>query len=119
MCVCLCLDKTANPQATRTQYPVSQILISCVSVAERDRKKRKGGGPVAPETEDTAALFENVYGVLPISHSLSLSLSLAWPLPFSISPFIISDLIKQRRAACSAMKHLLAACNEIVEGEPR
>lgn len=35
----VCLDKTANPQATRTQYPVSQILISCLSVARREKKK--------------------------------------------------------------------------------
>lgn len=39
--VCVCLDKTANPQATRTQYPVSQILISCLSVARRGKKKRR------------------------------------------------------------------------------
>lgn len=114
VCVCVWLDKTANPQATRTQYPVSQILISCLSVAGREEKKdalRGDGGFVAPETEDTAALFEDIYGILPIS-----------PPPafiFCRSSFIISDLIKPRRAACSAMKHLLAVCNEIVVREAR
>lgn len=74
VCVCVytrtCLDKAANPQATRTQYPVGQILISCVSVAAREEGGEERGGPVAPETEDTEALFENVYGVLHISFLL-------------------------------------------------
>ena len=94
MCVCVSLDKTVNPQATRTQYPVCPFLISCLSLAEREavgRGRRGIGGPVAPETGDTAALFENVYGVL------SISLSLSGPPPLSLfcrSSFIISDLIK-------------------------
>lgn len=86
-----------------------------VSLWQGEKKKkdalRGDGGFVAPETEDTAALFEDIYGILPIS-----------PPPafiFCRSSFIISDLIKPRRAACSAMKHLLAVCNEIVVREAR
>lgn len=32
--MCVSLDKTVNPQATRTQYPVCPFLISCLSLAE-------------------------------------------------------------------------------------
>lgn len=56
-CVCVSLDKTVNPQATRTQYPVCPFLISCLSLAEREaagRGWRGTAGPVAPETVDTA-----------------------------------------------------------------
>lgn len=59
--VCVSLDKTVNPQATRTQYPVCPFLISCLSLAEREavgRGRRGTTGPVAPETGDTAGRFE-------------------------------------------------------------
>lgn len=116
------LDKTVNPQATRTQYPVCPFLISCLTLVEREavgRGWRGTAGPVAPETGDTAGWFEkslrwspylSVSGSTPNSDSF---------FPFSLSAFIISDLIKPRRAACSAMKHLLAVCYKIVVGEER
>lgn len=57
----------------------------------------------------------------PISLSLPLWCDPLFALSFflSLSAFIISDLIKLRRAACSAMKHLLAVCYKIVVGEER
>lgn len=59
--VCVSLDKTVNPQATRTQYPVCLVLISCLSLAEWEAVERgwQGtAGPVAPETGDTAGRSE-------------------------------------------------------------
>lgn len=121
MCLCVSLDKTVNPQATRTQYPVCPFLISCLSLAEWEavgRGWQGTAGPVAPETGDTAGRFEKS-----LRRSPYLSLSGATPYSlsffFSLSAFIISDLIKPRRAACSAMKHLLAVCYKIVVGEER
>lgn len=60
-CVCVSLDKTVNPQATRTQYPVCLFLISCLSLAGWEAVERgwQGtAGPVAPETGDTAGRCE-------------------------------------------------------------
>lgn len=118
---CVSLDKTVNPQATRTQYPVYPFLISCLSLAEWEavgRGWQGTAGPVAPETGDTAGRFEKS---LRRSPYLSLSGATPYSLAFfrSLSAFIISDLIKPRRAACSAMKHLLAVCYKIVVGEER
>lgn len=75
--VCVSLDNTVNPQATRTQYPVCPFLISCLSLAEREavgRGWRGTAGPVAPETGDTASRFEKR-----LHRSSHLSLSLVWP----------------------------------------
>lgn len=83
-CVCVSLDKTVNPQATRTQYPVCPFLISCLSLAEREAAERgwRGtAGPVAPETGDTAGRFEKS-----LCRSPSLSLSSATPYPLSLLP---------------------------------
>lgn len=86
--VCVSLDKTVNPQATRTQYPVCPFLISCLSLAEREaagRGWRGTAGPVAPETGDTAGRFArslrrspylSLSGATPYSHSLFSSPSL-------------------------------------------
>lgn len=118
--VCVSLDKTVNPQATRTQYPVCLFLISCLSLVEWEAVERgwQGtAGPVAPETGDTAGRSEKS---LRRSPYLSVSAATPYSLFFlSLSSFIISDLIKPSRAACSAMKHLLAVCYKIVVGEER
>lgn len=77
LCVCVSLDNTVNPQATRTQYPVCPFLISCLSLAEREavgRGWRGTAGPVAPETGDTAGRFEKS-----LRRSPHLSLSLVRP----------------------------------------
>jgi len=84
VCVCVSLDKTVNPQATRTQYPVCPFLISCLSLAEWEaagRGWRGTAGPVAPETGDTAARFEKS-----LRRSPYLSLSGATPYSLSLSP---------------------------------
>lgn len=46
--VCVSLDKTVNPQATRTQYPVCPFLISCLTLAEREAAGRGWRGTTGP-----------------------------------------------------------------------
>lgn len=121
--VCVSLDKTVNPQATRTQYPVCPFLISCLTLAEREAAGRGWRGTTGPgrylrNRRYSRLIWGKVYANLPISPSLMQPPILTLFLP-SLSAFIISDLIKQRRAACSAMKHLLAVCYKIVVGEER
>lgn len=83
--VCVSLDKTVNPQATRTQYPVCLFLISCLSLAEWEAVERgwQGtAGPVAPETGDTAGRSEKSLRRSPyLSVSGATPYSLFFPLP--------------------------------------
>lgn len=87
--VCVSLDKTVNPQATRTQYPVCPFLISCLTLAEREAAGRGWWGTVGSvtsETEDTAGWLEK-------SLCQSFYLSLSDTTPFSHSFFLSPSLL--------------------------
>lgn len=122
VCVCVSLDKTVNPQATRTQYPVCPFLISCLSLAEWGSSGEGVAGDSGTRCPRNRRYSRSIWEKsTPISLSLPLWCDPLFSLSFflSLSAFIISDLIKPRRAACSAMKHLLAVCYKIVVGEER
>lgn len=71
VCECVCVwikqliprPAERNILSARFSFPVS------LWQGEKGKKDalRGDGGFVAPETEDTAALFEDIYGILPIS----------------------------------------------------